>query len=153
MHKVSGVMTYFKKLILTVSFGLFLSGCQTKVHYQGKQLKEEHINKIKSGKLSKRDVYELVGSPTGASDFGSDKWYYISKITETTAFLSPKIKNQNVITISFNKLGIVNSVDMKNLDHSNDVDLTERMTKTSGQKDSALKQLLGNFGRFAKKER
>ena len=47
----------------------------------------------------------LVGSPSAVATFNPNVWYYITQKQETVAFLKSKIIEQQVMQLTFNDAG------------------------------------------------
>lgn len=138
--------------LLTVSV-LALSACSPKVHHQGKLIEATEIEQVKVSEHNKEDVLSMLGSPSMQSMFQDDRWYYFSKVTETTAFLKPVAAQQDVYVINFDGAGKVSSVNHLGLDDSQQVSYVSRETPTTGQDTSVLKQIFGNFGRITRTDK
>jgi len=80
--------------------------------------------------------------------FGDETWYYVSKRTETLAFLAPEVTERKVVIVRFDRQGVVKAVDYLGLDDEREIQFVERETPTSGNEIGLLDQLLGNIGRF-----
>ena len=142
-----------KKILVFPFLVLLLSACASRVHYVGKNLDKEDIARIKVGQHTKQDVAQILGSPTLSSMFQNDRWYYASKITETKAFLSPVVSEQNVYIITFGENGTVNAVKHLGLEDAKNVSYVGRETPTTGQDTSILQQLFGNFGKITRSDK
>ncbi len=134
------------------ALALLLAGCNSNVHYQGKKVEEDDLSKIKQGMHNKQDVARILGSPSTMSAFGDNTWYFISKTTESTAFLNPNIKEQQVVAVNFDTAGVVQQVAEHDITDGKQVDYVERVTETTGQKRSFMQQVFGNFGRMVRKD-
>lgn len=142
-----------KYSVLLMSCVLALAGCSPKVHHQGKLVEKSEIEQIKVGEHNKEDVASILGSPSMQSMFQDDRWYYFSKVTETTAFLKPVAAEQDIYVVNFDKAGKVSEVKHLGLDDSRDVAHVSRETPTTGQDISVMKQLFGNFGRITRSDK
>ena len=131
---------------------LGLSACEGRVNTRGNLLDPERVADIRPGELSRDEVAEILGSPSSITPFGSDTWYYISQRTETFAFFAPKVIERQIVVISFNKDGKVAKVDTLGLDQGQTINPIERTTPTHGNKMTVIEQLVGNLGRFKKKQ-
>lgn len=138
--------------VLTISC-LFLAACAPKIHHQGKPVDESNVEQIQKGISTKHDVARLLGSPTMASVFQDDRWYYASRTTETNAFLKPVATQQDIFVVTFNDQGIVTDFKHLGLDDSQGVDYVNRETPTSGKDSSMLQQMFGNFGRITRSDK
>jgi outer membrane protein assembly factor BamE (lipoprotein component of BamABCDE complex) len=103
---------------------------------------------IEIDRVNKRQVVDLIGSPSTIELFQGENWYYISDRTETKAFFEPTVIERKVIVIKFDKKGIVKAMKTIGLKEGRDIAMVERVTPTAGQEITILRQLLGNIGRF-----
>ena len=138
--------TYFSILIIAFA----LSACVATENKSGQVIRKEALESLKEGESTKDDVLGKLGSPSTVSDFGPERWYYMSKTTKTVAVLSPEVTDLKVVEIEFSDDGKIKHLtkftkaDMKNLSYAQD------KTPTAGQEYTLIKQLLGNIGRFNK---
>ncbi|MBL4692976.1 MAG: outer membrane protein assembly factor BamE [Magnetovibrio sp.] len=130
---------------------LLLGACAPRVETRGNSVNIEDVATIKIGTHTRRNVFELLGSPSNQSAFGEETWYYISQLTETTAFLVPVIKESQVVTVKFDTKGVVTFVDVLNTDKVEAIIPAEGATPTAGNSLSFFDQILSNLGRFNKK--
>jgi len=145
-------MSKKRKYYASALLGLFLSACSPVIDQRGNRPDEDNVASINPGIDNKQRVYELIGSPSTLSSFDDRTWYYISKKTETLAFLEPEVTEQQILAIRFDDHEIVQ--DMKIYDESDGTQIAyvDRETPTEGNEYTILQQLLGNIGRFTKGE-
>jgi outer membrane protein assembly factor BamE (lipoprotein component of BamABCDE complex) len=108
------------------------------------------LAQIQPGKTSRDEVQALLGTPSATATFGGESWQYISARTETTAFFKPEVKERKVVSITFDRSGLVKDVVQRGLEDGIAVDAVERETPTAGKELSILEQLVGNIGKFSK---
>ena len=145
----------FKRFISFLFFAwvaVAVSGCVSRLDTRGNFPDPDRVEEIKPGEQSREEVEEILGSPSAVTAFGSDTWYYISKQTETFAFFEPKVTERQVVVIKFDKDGKVTKVEKVGLEESKKVTPVERTTPTHGNKMTVIEQLVGNLGRFRKKQ-
>jgi len=106
------------------------------------------LAEVKIGTDSKAEVAGKIGRPTTLGAFDTEEWYYISRSTESRAFLEPRVVSQEVVVVGFNDDGVAESVDSYGLEDGRVVNLVTRTTPTRGKRLTFLQQLLGNVGRF-----
>jgi len=131
-----------------LGIGLFvasLAACAPRVNIRGNVLDPEKLADIKPGELSRREVLEIMGSPSSVAAFDRETWYYISKKTETLAFFEPKVTERKVVIVRFDKKGVVQSVETLGMDAARTIEHIDRKTPTAGDEFTILDQLIGNF--------
>src|SRR5262245_21785006 len=75
----------------------FLSGCTPTYDTRGNLPDPDAVLQIQPGVDDRRQVAELLGSPSTIATFNSRTWYYISKKTKTVSFLDPEVLDQEVL--------------------------------------------------------
>ena len=131
-----------------LAVALTATGCAPRIDQRGNKPDEEQVVLINPGVDDKNRVSELIGTPSTISTFDDRTWYYISKRTETTAFLDPEIKDQEVLAVAFDESGIVESMRIYGQEDGRTIAYVDRTTPTEGNELTIIQQLLGNLGRF-----
>jgi outer membrane protein assembly factor BamE (lipoprotein component of BamABCDE complex) len=138
-------------LILVGAFlaPLALAGCENIVDQRGFAATPGSIDKIEIGTQSREDIVRLVGSPSAVATFNPNVWYYITQKQETFAFMKPKITEQNVMQLTFNDTGRLQTVKKYDLEDAEHITMVSRITPTAGKQITILEQIMGNVGRFS----
>ncbi len=140
-------------LVLVVSAASLAAGaCANRLDTRGNLLDPKLVAEIRPGELSREDVMDLLGSPSSVTPFGSDTWYYISKRTKTFAFFAPEVTARKIIVVKFAKDGKVKEINTVGLEKGRAIEPVSRTTPTHGTEMTVLEQLIGNLGRFKKKQ-
>ena len=137
--------------IATLGSGLWLlllAACSPTIQQEGNVPDPDQVVQINPGTDDKNRVTQLLGSPSSVSAFQDRTWYYISRRTEQTAFLDPKVVEQEVLAISFDSQNIVQDMKIYGLENGRLVQMVDRSTPTHGNDLTFVQQLLGNLGRF-----
>lgn len=142
------VAHFFVSGLLAIS--LTLSACTGRVNVRGNKPDPDILSEIIEEKYSRAEVEQLIGTPSSVAVFSNETWLYISKTTETWAFLEPEVLEQTVVVIQFDDNDQVASVDTLGIEDGRIVSLNENATPTLGNDLSAIEQLLNNMGRFNK---
>ena len=135
-------------LLAGVAAALLLAGCTPRIDQRGNKPDEEQVTQINPGVDDKTRVAELIGTPSTVSTFSDKTWYYISKRTETTAFLDPDVTDQEILAIQFDDSGIVENMRVYGQEDGRTIAYVDRTTPTEGNELTLIQQLLGNLGRF-----
>ncbi len=144
-----------KPVILSIVCAVMIvtaSACAPIVATRGNLPDPDKLAEIIPGEASRDDVADLLGSPSSAATFGEEVWYYIAARVETVAFNEPEVIDQQVVAIKFGEDGLVTAIDTYGMDDARAVEIVDRVTPTSGKEVTILQQLLGNVGRFARKD-
>ena len=125
-----------------------LSACLTKEYKSGVPMRSSQIEQVKSS-TTKKEVYDLLGSPASVSFVGAEKWFYYTAEGKIFAFLDPMFSKYEVLTVKFNSDDSVNEIKLKNIsDSSFDVDLAKETELPSEIKLNFFQELFGNIGKF-----
>ncbi len=129
-----------------------VSACAPIVATRGNLPDPDKLAEIVPGEASRDDVAILLGSPSSAATFGDEVWYYIASRVETVAFNEHEVVDQQVVAIRFDENGLVAAIETYGMDDARAVEIVDRVTPTSGKEVTILQQLIGNVGRFARKD-
>ena len=141
---------YRRTLLAAVGLALALGSgaCTARIDQRGNKPDEDQVVLINPGVDDKNRVAELIGTPSVISTFNDRTWYYISKRTETVAFLDPETVDQEVLAISFDDSGVVDNMRIYGPEDGRTIAYVDRTTPTEGNELTLIQQLLGNLGRF-----
>ena len=138
----------FLPIIIFILIIMQLATCTPRIDTRGNLPNPDMLANIEVGQVSKREIIEMIGSPSTIEPFQGESWYYISERTETKAFFEPKIIGRKVVIIRFDKRGIVKEIKSVGLKEAKKIKMVDRVTPTAGQEMNIIRQLLGNIGRF-----
>lgn len=125
-----------------------LVACSPQVSQHGYTLDPAAVARIVPGVTPRDEVARLLGSPSTLGTFENTRWYYVTQRREQRSFYQSRITDQNVLTITFDDRGIVQSVDDLNMDDALPVEPSSDATPTLGNELTIFEQLIGNIGRF-----
>src|SRR5258707_7578288 len=77
--------------ITAILLAILLAGCAVSEDQRGNLPDPDKLAEIKSGATTKEQVVKILGSPSSASTFDDDTWYYISRRVKQVAFFSPTV--------------------------------------------------------------
>ena len=106
------------------------------------------IEKVRPGVHDTTSVRRLLGSPATEANFNGRTWVYITKHTKRVAFLPEETVEQKVLTVKFDKAGLVKGLKQYTLADGKKIEIAEDKTPTHGSELTVMQQLLGNLGRF-----
>jgi outer membrane protein assembly factor BamE (lipoprotein component of BamABCDE complex) len=144
--QTSGKKTTFlsKTAVAIVIASSLLSACSstTDVFHNGYVADEQSLQLIPVGS-SREQVLLTMGTPSTTATFGNEVFYYISqKRVRKAAFLKPKLVEQNILAIYFDKNGVVSQKANYTLQDGKVFDTISRTTPTGGKDLTFLQQLL-----------
>ena len=128
-------------LALSLSATL-VAGCQPSVEHRGYMAEPGAFDKINQG-MAKSEVEAVLGSPstTASVNLQGDSYYYISSITTSRAFLTPKETNREVIAIRFDQSDQVASFAQYGLEDGKIINLNTRQTPVAGNERGILESI------------
>ncbi|HEX9461166.1 MAG TPA: outer membrane protein assembly factor BamE [Alphaproteobacteria bacterium] len=133
---------------MACALGLAVAACTPRVDHRGYLPDVDEVARIKPGVQGRDEVREILGTPSTASTFTDDRWYYISKKTSQTAFFNPTVLEQKVLEIDFDNSGMVQEVRDYTLKDGEQINPVARKTPSPGRELGFMEQLIGNIGKF-----
>ncbi|KAB1086022.1 outer membrane protein assembly factor BamE [Neorhizobium galegae] len=140
-------MTFLSKTAMAmVVASITVSGC-TSMHigdtmYNGYVVDQKSLELIPVGS-SREQVLLTMGTPSTTATFDTEVFYYISQKRErAAAFMKPKIVDQTVLAIYFDKDGVVARRANYAMQDGKVFDTISRTTPTGGGDLTFLQQLL-----------
>lgn len=146
-RNVSGFLV---RLGLAGFLALGLAGC---LGYDGEvihgyQVDPKLLDQVKVGSSAEQALI-VMGTPSTTSTVGGDAWYYITQTTDRSVlFMDPKIMDQRVLAIYFDKQKRVERIANYGLQDGKVFDFVSRTTPTGGAESTFLTGLFKNFLRF-----
>ncbi|HET9902993.1 MAG TPA: outer membrane protein assembly factor BamE [Xanthobacteraceae bacterium] len=125
---------------------LGLAGCgMTQTYTRGFILPEGALEQIPLG-ASQEQVLVVLGTPSTVATVSGEVFYYISQRTQRTSFLDPKVIDQRVIAIYFDKDRRVRRIADYGLQDGKVFDFISRSTPAGGEELSYLTYLFKIIG-------
>jgi outer membrane protein assembly factor BamE (lipoprotein component of BamABCDE complex) len=140
-------------LALTLCAGL-LAGCQSggellnvsQTYNQGYVVDEQTLALVPVGS-SREQVLLSLGTPSTTATFDNEVFYYISqKRRRPVAFMKPKLIDQSILAVYFDKDGTVSQLAHYTQQDGKVFDMISRTTPTGGKELTFLSQLLTGNG-------
>jgi len=126
---------------------LLAGGCTRIRAHQGFISDALIVDSVLPGIDNKASVEGALGRPTFTSQFGPERWYYVSRNTRSLAFGSPRPTDQLIVTVQFDGAGNVATVQRNaSLDQVANLSPNGDKTHTLGRKRSLLDEIFGNIG-------
>lgn len=144
MQQPAGVV----KLALALALALGMSACSPIYRNHGYAPSEADLSEIVVGIDTRDAVAELVGPPATSGVLRDDAWYYVSSRWKTVAYRAPELVDRQVVAVTFDDDGTVQSVDRYTMEDGRVIALNRRVTDDNLAGISFIRQLLGNIGNF-----
>lgn len=125
-----------------------LSACVTRYRNHGYVPSEEELAEIVVGIDTRDSVIEAVGPPSSSGVLNESGFYYISSRVRFYGARAPKTIDRQLVAISFSKSGVVQNIERFGLEDGRVIPIERRVTSSSVEDQTFLRQLLGNLGRF-----
>jgi outer membrane protein assembly factor BamE (lipoprotein component of BamABCDE complex) len=131
------------KLGSATCLALGLSGC---LGYNGEvvhgyQVDPRLLDQVKVGSSAEQALV-VMGTPSTTSTVGGSAWYYITQVTkQPLQFMNPKIVDQHVLAIYFDKQNKVTRIANYGIKDGKIFDFVSRTTPTGGADSSILNGL------------
>ncbi len=148
--KIRGGLSRLRPAICMSLIALGLASC---LNYDGDLqrgyiIDERLLEQVRVGS-SAEQVLVVLGTPSTTSTVGGDAWYYISqKIHRSFAFSAPKITDQRVLAVYFDKGKKVERIANYGLEDGKVFDFISRTTPTGGAEESFVRNLFKNLLAF-----
>ena len=142
----------FRTFLAATALAALLSSCAPNIVQRGNLPAPDLLTQIQPGAQTRNQVADMLGSPSSIATFGEEVWYYISSQTETVAFYEPEITEQQVVAITCDDTGKVKQIRTYGLEDAQEIEPVARITPTGGRQITILEQLVGNLGRFSKRD-
>jgi outer membrane protein assembly factor BamE (lipoprotein component of BamABCDE complex) len=133
-------------IVVALAIGVLLSGCYfTEVYNRGFMVPEGALEQIPMG-ATQEQVLIVLGTPSTVATVNGEVFYYISQRSEQTAFMPPKIVDQRVVAVYFDKNRRVERLADYGLQDGKLFDFVSRTTPTTGKEVTSLTYMFKIFG-------
>ncbi len=132
------------RLTAAVMLAAGLSGClgYDGVVNRGAVFDQRRVEQVKPGTPAPQ-VLQTLGTPSTTSTVGGDAWYYVSQRTERQlAFMQPKVTDQHVVAVYFDKAKKVQRIADYGLEDGKPIDFNTRATPTAGAESNLVRGML-----------
>jgi len=135
------------RLAAAAGLAASLTGCfgYDGVVNRGAVFEERKVAQVKTG-LPAQQVLVLLGTPSTTSTVGGDAWYYVSQRTERSlAFMQPRITDQHVVAVYFDKSKKVVRVADYGMEDGKPIDFQTRATPTTCAESNLVRALMSSI--------
>ncbi|AXC50008.1 outer membrane protein assembly factor BamE [Paracoccus suum] len=141
-------MNHARLTPLVLLLALILSSCAPVFRNHGYVPDDQSLASIVVGQTTRDEVPSLIGSPSAEGVLTGGAWFYVKSRFEHFGPYRPAEIKREVVAISFAESGTVANVERFGLERGRVVVLSQRVTDPGVSAASALRQILGNFGKF-----
>ena len=135
-----------RNIAAIIGLGIAISACSGIREHKGFVIDPALADGIQVGVDNKDSVVKAMGRPTFTGQFDPNDWYYVSRDTTQLAFRDPKVGEQKVLRVQFDKAGNVTAVQRTGKELIAKVEPVGDKTPTLGRNRSFFEELFGNIG-------
>ncbi len=128
--------------------GLAIAGCTAIYRNHGYVPTEEDLANVSVGVDTRDTVAETVGLPSISGVLDDSGYYYVSSRLRHYGAMEPRVVERQLVAISFSQSGVVQNIERFGLEDGRVIVLNRRVTDSSINDKTFLRQLLGNLGNF-----
>lgn len=125
---------------------MVISGCAAVYRNHGYVPTDVDLEQVEVGVDTRETVAEKVGRPSAAGLLNDVGWYYVQSRWKHYGPREPEEVDRQVVAITFSDNGVVQNVERFGLEQGRAVVLSRRVTESSVQGLSFLRQVFGNLG-------
>lgn len=134
--------------LLVLGLATALAGCSERFRNHGYSPTAKQLEEITLGVDTRDSVAETIGAPSSSGVLNDSGYYYISSKVRHYGAKKPEVVSRQVVAINFSTSGTVTGVQQFSLEDGRVIPLQRRVTDSSLQDKTFLRQLLGNVGNF-----
>ena len=132
-----------------LSAGILISACNSDIFisHTGNMPSDDKVAMVFKGQ-SKKDVLEVLGSPSNVVSLDKDTWIYMSSAIKQVAFMAPKEVDREVLVVKFNNEGRVISIDKMNQQNGEQLQVANEQTPNQEQEQGFFRKYFGGVGQY-----
>lgn len=133
-----------------ILFGIvmvILSSCKS-VDIHGQYLDDQDVQKINSQPWTKEELFTTLGYPNFVPDYTENTVYYLYRTNTKRAWLRPKVTEQRIVKVIFDRNGKVENSLVLEDTHNESLSVRSQFTKAGGTSHSGVQKFVRNVGRF-----
>ena len=125
-----------------------LTACAAIYQKHGYVPTEEQLAEVVVGVDTKDSVAESIGVPTASGVLNDGGYYYVSTLMRTRGAGATKPVSRSLVAINFDSRQVVSGVERYSLEDGRAIPLERRVSSSSVENKTFLRQLMGNLGNF-----
>ena len=135
-------------LFCLASLGLAaMSGCGDRISSHGHVINESELKQITIGTTTKADIVQLLGHPSFAGAFDTQKLYYSSQVMLQPVASVKQTQRRLIYIFTLNKNNVLEEIDLIDKDDGLTIAHIDDKTPTPGDTFGTLEQVLINIRR------
>ncbi len=136
--------------IFLLSSTMFLAACASDdlfVTHTGNMPSEDKIAMVFKGQ-SKKDVWEILGSPSTIVPLDKDTWVYMSSEIKQVAFMPPEEIERDVLVVKFDENDNVSSIEKLDKNQGENLEVAQEQTQNTEKKEGFFRKYFGGVGQY-----
>ena len=134
-------------LFCLASLGLAaISGCGDRVSSHGHVINENELKQIVIGTTTKADIVQLLGQPSFAGAFDTQKLYYSSQVMLQPVASVKQTQRRVIYIFTLNRNNVLEVIDLVNKNNGLTIAHIDDKTPTPGDTFGILQQMFKNVG-------
>ena len=134
------------KILLAFFLIFFCISCINQKVVNGQLPDAELLSTLKIGQDKKNIIEKVLGAPSFKGEFDDNSIYYYSGVYKSLAFLKPRLIDQKVLQLEFDRRDILKNVFLYGKDDATKVIMSKNETVTFGKKIGLIEQIINNIG-------
>ena len=135
-------------LFCAASLGLAaMSGCGDRISSHGHVINESELKQITIGTTTQADIVQLLGQPSFAGAFDTQKLYYSSQVMLQPVASVKQTQRRLIYIFTLNKNNVLEEIDLVNKDNGLTIAHIDDKTPTPGDTFGILDQVFTNMKR------
>ncbi len=125
-----------------------LTACSEVIRNHGYAPTDEELLDIVVGVDTRGTVEEVVGKPSTSGVLAGGDWFYVGSQVRHFGARAPEEINREVVAITFDSNDTVQNIERFGLERGQVVTLSRRVTETTIQDATFIRQIIRNIGRI-----
>ena len=142
------MMIHAVRLSAVAALCLALGACQPVYRNHGYVPIDEDLAQVAIGQTTQSDLMTLLGTPSAQGMLTNTSWFWVKSRFQHFGPYRPDETQREVVAVTSASDGTVANVERFGLERERIVRLSARVTDPGVSAGGALRQILGNFGRF-----
>ncbi|WP_299626044.1 outer membrane protein assembly factor BamE [uncultured Tateyamaria sp.] len=134
--------------LIALMTAVVLAGCSATYRNHGYIPPEEELQELVVGIDTRATIEDLVGPPSSGGVLENGNYFYVRSRTKTLGLRAPQEIERQVLAMSFDGEGVLANIERFGLEDGRVVSLSRRVTSSSVNDVSFIRQLLGNIGQI-----
>lgn len=139
--------TALRRLTLLLAAGA-VAACTASYRKHGYVPTDDMLAEVVVGVDTRDSVAQTIGIPGSSGVLNDSGYYYVSTRMRHYGAAEPRPVSRDLVAVNFDKNGVVSGVQKFGLEDGRVIPLERRVTSSSIQDKTFLRQLLGSLGNF-----